>query len=75
MLFFSFGFVYQMPAWKGGYGEGTILKEAITVRDPRKEKPYRPKDYPGETFSKCQVIQNLLSYFIVSLILKSGVCQ
>ncbi|RUS72823.1 hypothetical protein EGW08_019416 [Elysia chlorotica] len=34
-----------MPAWKGGYGEGTILKEAITVRDPRKEKPYKPKDY------------------------------
>ncbi|GFN79182.1 serine/threonine-protein kinase nek11 [Plakobranchus ocellatus] len=35
-----------MPAWKGGYGEGTILKEAITVRDPRKDKPYRPKEYP-----------------------------
>ncbi|XP_005105732.1 serine/threonine-protein kinase Nek11 [Aplysia californica] len=24
-----------LPAWKGGYGEGTLLKEAITVRDPR----------------------------------------
>ncbi|KAK0045182.1 serine/threonine-protein kinase Nek11 [Biomphalaria pfeifferi] len=43
-----------LPAWKGGYGEGEILKEALTVKDPRLDKPskykYSLEDIKSEDF-------------------------
>ncbi|KAH9505755.1 Serine/threonine-protein kinase Nek11 [Bulinus truncatus] len=38
-----------LPAWKGGFGEGQILKEALTVKDPRLDKSYKLRSSLDDT--------------------------